>query len=512
MNNFVNLFEDWSTLYLVLAAFAGVAWGVVGSSMPGISASIAMALLLPFTYKMESSTAIVLLASAYFGSEYGGSIPAILIRTPGTNAAAATVLDGYAMKQKGRAGEALGISLYSGILGGIFGLLVLVLLTEPLSRLALAFHPTSYFALGMLGISVIGSLAGENLIKGLMAGVIGLMIAAVGTDPVTGLNRFTFGSPELLSGIPPILVLVGLYALTELMTTASEPAWEKADAGSAKIKFPSAAVWKRIWPANLIGMIVGTIEGVTPGAGGTVAAFISYNEARRWSRHKDEFGHGAPEGIAAPETANTTVSKTALIPLLSLGIPGTNSTAVLLGGFLIQNLIPGPMLFVQHADVVTDLYFGLGISVIALWFVGYAFMPPCIWLVNRPKAYLMAFIFALLVSGVFAIDTSIFQVGIALFFGAFGYALKYFRMPFLPMVLGVVLGFMIESNYRRALVLSDNDYSTFITDPISAGLLAVAILFLVGSFVSMFRERRKDAKMAQASEAPNDSNTAKGHP
>jgi putative tricarboxylic transport membrane protein len=511
MFGFAHLFEVLTSTWIIAAAFAGVAWGIIGGAMPGISPSITMALLLPFTYGMPSSTAVVLLASTYFGAEYGGSIPAILIRTPGTNSAAATVIDGYAMKQQGRAGEALGISLYSGIIGGIMGLIVLVLLTEPLSRVALSFRPTSYFALGMLGLSVIGSLAGDSLIKGLMAGVIGLMIAAIGTDPVTGLNRFTFGSPELLSGIPPILVLVGLYALSELMTSASEPAWEKADAGSAKIKFPSAAIWKRIWPAQAIGVVVGVIEGCTPGAGGTVAAFLSYNEARRWSKHKDEFGKGAPEGIAAPEAANTTVSKTALIPLLSLGIPGTNSTAVLLGGFLIQNLIPGPMLFVQHADIVYDLYVGLGISVIALLVAGYAFMPPCIWLVNRPKSYLMAFIFALLVSGVYAIEASLFQVGIALAFGTFGYIMRYFRMPFLPLVLGVVLGFLIESNFRRALVLSDGDYSTFVTDPISAGLLGVALLFLVGSFIGHFRDRRKPPKGEATGDTDPQSKIVKGH-
>jgi putative tricarboxylic transport membrane protein len=485
---------------IVPAAFAGVAWGIVGGALPGISPSITMALLLPFTYGMNASAAVVLLASTYFGAEYGGSIPAILIRTPGTNAAAATVLDGYAMKQKGRAGEALGISLYSGIIGGTFGLVMLMLLTEPLSRVALSFHPTSYFSLGILGLSVIGSLAGESLVKGLIAGVLGLMVAAIGTDPVTGLNRFTFGSPELLSGIEPILVLVGLYAVSELMTSAGEPAWEKTDAGSVRIKVPSLATWKRIWPANAIGSIVGTIEGVTPGAGGTVAAFLAYNETRRWSRRKEEFGQGAPEGIAAPETANTAVSKTALIPMLSLGIPGTNSTAVLLGGFLIQNLIPGPMLFVQHADIVRDLYLGLAVSVVALLVVGYVFMPPAIWLVNRPKSYLMAFIFALIVSGIYAIETSLFQVGIALAFGALGYVLKYFRFPFLPMVLGVVLGFLVESNFRRALVLSGDDYMTFLQDPISAGLLAVAFLFILGSLFRHFsglRSNRKTSKVTQ---------------
>lgn len=484
----VDLLTTLFTTYIVPAAFAGVAWGILGGALPGISPSITMALLLPFTYGMDPSVAVVLLASAYFGAEYGGSIPAILIRTPGTNSAAATLLDGYAMKQQGRAGEALGISLYSGALGGCIGLSMMVLLTEPLSRLALAFQPAAYFALGILGLSVIGSLAGESLVKGLMAGVIGLMIATIGTDPVTGLNRFTLGDPELLSGIEPILVMVGLYAVCELCTQSSEPGWARADAGDARIKRPSWAMWRRIMPAQFIGGVVGVIEGITPGAGGTVAAFLSYNEARRWSRHKEEFGHGSPEGIAAPETANTTVSKTALIPMLSLGIPGSNSAAVLLGGFLIQGLIPGPMLFVQHGDVVTDLYLGLGVGIFALIILGYVFMPPCIWMVNRPKPYLTAFIFALIVSGVYSIETSLFQIGVVLAFGVLGYGMRYFKVPVLPMVLGVVLGFMVESNFRRALVISGDDYATFLENPIALALLALSALFILGSVVRQFRK------------------------
>ena len=210
-----------------------MAWGILGGALPGISPSITMALLLPFTYGMDPTVAIVMLASTYVGAEYGGSIPAILIRTPGTNAAAATVIDGYAMKQQGRAGEALGISLYSGCVGGLFGLAVLVLLTEPLSRVALAFTPPAYFALGVLGLSVIASLSRASLLKGLIAGVLGLMIATVGTDPVTGLTRFTFDSPELLSGIPPLLVMVGLFAVSELLVQSSEPGWERRGRAAA---------------------------------------------------------------------------------------------------------------------------------------------------------------------------------------------------------------------------------------------------------------------------------------
>jgi putative tricarboxylic transport membrane protein len=468
-------------LTIVPAAFAGVTWGIFGGALPGISPSITMALLLPLTYGMVPTTAIVMLAATYVGAEYGGSIPAILIRTPGTNAAAATVVDGYAMKQQGRAGEALGISLYSGFIGGLFGLGVVVLLAEPLSTVALAFTPQAYFALGVLGLSVIASLARESLVKGLMAGVLGLMIATIGTDPVTGLNRFTFGSPELLSGVPPILVMVGLFAIGELLAQSGEVGWRQAKPEPARIRFPGPALWRRIALPQAIGSVIGAFEGMMPGGGGAVSSFLAYNEARRWSRHKEEFGHGSPEGIAAPEAANNTVACTALVPILSLGIPSSNSAAVLLGGFLLHGLIPGPMLFVSHSEVVNGLFAGLLTANIAMVIVGYLMMGPCIWLVSRPRPYLMAFIYALVVSGVYAIETSLFHVGVALGFGLVGWALRYFEVPLLPMVLGVVLGFMVESNYRRSLVLSGGDHMTFLEDPISAGFLIVATLFLLGS-------------------------------
>ncbi len=476
------------------AAFAGVAWGILGGALPGISPSITMALLLPFTYTLDSAVAIVLLASTYVGAEYGGSIPAILIRTPGTNAAAATVVDGYAMKLQGRAGEALGISLYSGFIGGLIGLLVLVLLAERLSGVALAFTPSAYFSLGVLGLSVIAALSRESLLKALIAGVLGLMIASIGTDPVTGTSRFTFDSPELLSGIPPILVMVGVYALAELFEQSGERGWEQATE-RPRIQFPSPALWRRIAVPQIIGSVIGTFEGLVPGGGGTVSSFLAYNEARRWSRHKDEFGHGSPEGVAAPEAANNTVACTALIPMLSLGIPSSNSAAVLLGGFLMHGLVPGPMLFVQHRDVVESLFVGLLAANVAMVIVGYLIMGPCIWLVGRPKPYLMAFIYALVVSGVYAIESSLFQVGVALGFGVVGFGMRYFRVPVLPLILGVVLGFMVESNYRRALVLADGDLMTFVREPLSLGLLVVALLFVLGS---VFRQARERWRLAEA--------------
>jgi putative tricarboxylic transport membrane protein len=469
------------TTPLALAAVAGVAWGILGGALPGISPSISMALLLPFTYGLEPTSAIVLLASTYIGAEYGGSIPAILINTPGTNAAAATVLDGYPMKLQGRSGEALGISLYSGVVGGFVGLLMLVLLTRPLASLALVFTPMSYFALGVLGLSVIASLAGASILKGLAAGLLGLMVATVGTDPISGVSRFSFGQPELLDGIAPILVMVGLFAVSELLLQSSQPAWDKVAQESTTIRFPGAPLRRRLLKPQLIGSVIGTFEGVIPGAGGTIASFLSYNEAHRWSNAREEFGRGSPEGIAAPETANNTVAATALVPLLSFGIPGSNSAAILLGGLMVHGLLPGPRLFEENADAVIGLYTGLFVANLSLLFIGSAILPACLWLVNRSKGILMAFIYALVLSGVYTINYSLFDVGLVLAAGAAGLVMRVLELPLLPAVLGVVLGFMVESNYRRSLLLSGGEHSIFIEDRVSAGLLVVAALFIIGS-------------------------------
>jgi putative tricarboxylic transport membrane protein len=489
---------SWHALtqgWAIPAALFGVVWGIFGGALPGISPSIAMALLLPFTYGMDPVAAVVLLASVYVGAEYGGSIPAILIRTPGTNSAAATVIDGYEMNRQGKAGLALGISLSCGLIGGLFGLAMLILMTEPLARVALAFTPPAYFALGALGLSVIAGLSGNSLIKGLIAGIAGFMVATVGTDPVSGVPRFTFGEPDLLTGIRPILVMVGLFAVSEMLIQISEPDWIKAELRRLRLEFPSWKLWRRLAPSQVIGCVIGTIEGVTPGAGGTIAAFMSYNEAKRWSNHPDEFGRGSPEGVAAPECANNVVTGTALVPLLSLGIPGSNSAAVLLGGLLIHGLSPGPMLFERNPEVVYGLYGGLLLANAAMFVIGLIILPPCLWLVNRPKPYLIAFILALIFAGVFSISQSMFDVGLVLGFGVLGYAMRHFDIPFLPMVLGVVLGHMVESNYRRSLVLSGGDHLVFLQDPISLGLLVTAAGLMI---YSIWRERQAATKRAAA--------------
>ena len=494
MDSFLLALSNLSSGWVILSAFAGVLWGIFGGALPGISPSIAMALLLPFTVGMEATNALVLLASVYVGAEYGGSIPAILIRTPGTNSASATVIDGNEMAKRGQAGEALGISLMSGLYGGLFGLLVLVLCTESLAQVALAFTPAAYFSLGILGLSVIAGLSGGSVLRGLIAACMGLMVAFIGSDPVSGVQRFTFGSVDLLDGVKPILVMVGLFAVTEMLVQIGEPPWARGNTGSTRLKLPNWAMSKRLFKPQAIGAAIGTFEGVTPGAGGTVAAFMAYTEAKRWSRHPEEFGKGSPEGVAAPESANNVVTATALVPLLSLGIPGSNSAAILLGGFLIHGLQPGPMLFQKAPEVVYGLYGGLLIANIAMLLIGLVILSPCMWLVNRPKPYLIAFILALVMSGVFAIQQSLFDCALVLLIGVLGYAMRLLKIPVLPMVLGMVLGFMVESNYRRSLLISGGEHSIFVTDTASAILLGLSALLSAYSLWKEISERRKSAK------------------
>jgi putative tricarboxylic transport membrane protein len=502
MDGISTAFNILTTTPAIFAAIGGVAWGIVGGALPGISPSIALALLLPFTYGMDPITAIVLLGATYVGAEYGGSIPAILINTPGTNAAAATVVDGYYMHREGRGGEALGISLQSGVVGGLFGLIFLIVFTEPLSRVALAFNFPAYFALGILGLSVIVSLSNGSLIKGLMAATLGLMIATIGTDPLSGVTRFTFGEPELLTGIEYVIVMVGVFAMAELMMTANTPDWGKTDGTQTRIKLPSFAKWRKLWKAQGIGSGVGIFEGVMPGAGGSVAAFMSYNEAKRWSSEPEKFGKGSEEGIAAPEAANNAVACTALVPVLSFGIPGSNSAAILMGGMLIHGLTPGPMLFQKEPEFVYGLFGGLAVANISQLLLGIVMMTPALWLVNRPKPYLMAAIFALVFSGIYSIHNSTYDLYLVLLFGVVGYLLRVFGFPFLPLVLGLVLGYLVEANYRRSLELTAGDHRIFWETPISMWLLSLAAVFVIGSAVRDILLARKAARrVAEGSQA-----------
>ena len=314
MNTLLDILPHFLDLSLLLAALIGVTCGILGGAMPGISPSITMALLLPFTYAMAPTDAIVMLAATYIGAEYGGSVPAILIRTPGTNAAAATVLDGYAMNQQGKAGLALGISLYSGFLGSIFGLILLVTLSAPLAGLALAFTPPAYFALGVLGLSVIATLSGGSMVKGLIAALFGLMIATIGTDPVTGSNRFTFGNSDLLSGVEPVLVMVGLFAMSELLVQAGSREETDRITSRPRIQFPDLKLARRLVKPQAIGGSIGAFEGVMPGAGGTIASSCSgallparVLDERRVETELGVIAGTQPHGLAPGATAEVLI-------------------------------------------------------------------------------------------------------------------------------------------------------------------------------------------------------------
>ncbi len=499
MGNILGIiFDTLLGTHALLGAAFGVIWGMIGGALPGISPSISMALSLPLTYTMQPVVGIITLAAVYCGAEYGGSIPAILINTPGTNAAGATTIEGYQMKLNGRGGEALGISLVSGVIGGMIGLFMLVALIGWLAEVALLFTPASFFAIGVLGLSVIASLSEESLLKGLIPGIFGLMIATIGNDPVSGANRFTFGSINLMSGISPIVVMVGLFAVSELLRQSGLPDWPKAGTGT-KLKLPSFSLWrKRLAIPHMIAAFWGTLEGIIPGAGGTVAAFISFNEAKRWSRTKDEWGKGNPEGVAAPECANNVVTGTTLIPLLAFGIPGSNSSAVLLGGFLLHGMRPGPMLFVKNPDVVYGLFGGLFFANIFLLIFGLFSLKICLWLVNRPKPYVLSIVYVLLLSGAYSLNHSLFEPALVLVMGGIGYLMRYFGFTPLPMVLGVVLGFLVETNFRRSLEISGGDYSIFIGDPASVILLSLSLVFVGISVFRMIRRQLDRSSRAAA--------------
>ncbi len=492
MEQLAIIFDVMTQTPALPAAALGIVWGIIGGALPGISPSISMALILPLTYTMEPVVGVITLAAVYCGAEYGGSIPAILICTPGTNSAGATVIDGYQMQLKGQGGLALGISLTSGVVGGLFGLAVLVLTTGWLAEVSLLVKPASYFAIGVLGLSVIASLSEASLLKGLIPGVLGLMIATVGNDPISGVNRFTFGSVDLIGGFGPIVVMVGVFAVSELLCESGLGDWPKA--AKTKIQLPSLALWrKRLAIPNLIACIVGTIEGVIPGAGGTIAAFISRNEAKRWSKHPEEFDHGSVEGVAAPECANNVVTGTALIPLLTFGIPASNSSAILLGGMLLHGLRPGPMMFIQNPEVVYGLFGGLFFANIFMLGIGLVSVTAALWLVNRPKPYVLAVVYVLIVSGAYSLGHSLFEPTVVLAMGVVGYLMRYIGFSPLPMVLGVVLGFMVETNFRRSLQISQGDYVIFVEDHLSAILLTTALAFIAISIYRMVRDRQKVA-------------------
>ncbi|MEW6672287.1 MAG: tripartite tricarboxylate transporter permease [Thermodesulfobacteriota bacterium] len=481
-------FQPLSLLFL----FFGVFWGILGGALPGITGSIAMALLLPFTFSMKPSIAFMMLAGVYIGAMYGSSITAILIRTPGAPASAATVLDGYELQKQGKGSVALGISLITGTIGGLVSVIVLIGLAIPLATIALAFGPPEYFGLTVFGLAIISSLAGKSIVKGLISGVLGLMLSTIGMDPFSGVPRFTYGSDELLGGIDLIAAMIGLFAVSEVFVQASEIGeWEKIKEGFSS-KFPTWAELKTTVRSTILGTVIGTIVGIMPGAGGTIAAFIAYNEGKRWSKHPEKFGKGSLEGVAAPESANNAVTGGAMVPLLAFGIPGSNAAAIMLGALMLHGLRPGPLLFQNNPDIVYGLFVGMIIANIFMLIQGYLLIKPCIYIVNISKPSLLASIMALIIVGTYSINNNINDLWIALITGVIGYLMRKYDFSPSAMILALILGFMVETSLRRSLVLSYGNFSCFYTRPIALALIILAIITLILPIVRSIRAARKE--------------------
>ncbi len=467
---------------LLMIAF-GVLWGTVGGMIPGINATIAMALLLPFTYTMDHTVAVMMLAGVYCGGEYGGSIPAVLIGTPGTNAAACTVMDGYPLMKKGRPGLGLYVSLIASCFGGIFGATVLLFTAVPLAKVALAFGPAEYFALAFMGLSMVCSLGERNVFKGVIAGFLGILLSTIGFDSFTGVQRYTFGSINLSNGISMVALMMGLYAVTEMIDQAQiyrSGSDLKIEAQKPDLSFPK---WKEIKPLipTLIGCsALGTVVGVMPGAGATAASFLAYTEVKQIYAKEGGFGEGNPKGVAAPESANNAVTGGAMVPLLALGIPGSNSTAIMLAAFAIHNVSCGPMLFTTNPEIPYGIFIALFVANFVMFFVGFICIKCAMQIAKIPKPVLIAVVLALVFTGTFAYSGEVFSMYVCLFCGLLGVILRKFEIPSAAIVLGFVLGEIMEANLRRALIISLGSYWHAFTN---SAISSVLLLFSVGSIL-----------------------------
>ena len=457
-----------------LAIIAGSVVGYAVGALPGLSAGMGIALLLPFTFYMPPLTSLVLLTSLYGAAEYGGSITAVLINVPGEAGATPTCFDGYPLTQQGQPGKALGISIVASCYAGIASTIALILVSIPLAQIALKFGPPEYFALGIFGLTTVAGLAGKSWVKGFIAVLFGLLITTIGVDAVSGTSRYIF-TKSMYEGIPLIPVLVGLFAISEVFETmeglGDNPIYRKFSG-----TLPTWREYLGTHVAMLRGTIIGFIIGIVPGAGKAVASFIAYNEERRASRYPERFGTGVLEGVAAPEAANNAVVGGALVPLLSLGIPGSAAAAVLIGAFTIQGLQPGPLLFVKEPGLVYGLFASLLVGNLVMLAMG--LLGTKVWakVLDVPKNILTPIVLAICLFAAYAESSSVFTVWLALLFGVLGYFMRKYGFPVAPIVLAIVLGSMIEISFRRSMILADGSPTIFVTRPVALVILALAVL------------------------------------
>jgi putative tricarboxylic transport membrane protein len=476
----------------LFATALGALLGLVVGMIPGMTISTGIIIVLPLTFVLEPAFSIALLLGLYVGGMMGGSFSAILLNIPGTPSASATAIDGYPMAVRGEAGKALGTSIVAGFTGGMFSFLCLYFIAPSLAEIALEFRAADLFSLVLFGLTVICSFAARSLVKGLLAAVIGLLFVTIGLDPVMGTARFTFGDANMLSGIHFLTALIGLFAIPQLMDNLMVPT-SGAQHG-AKTRFgsvlPRISDLKAIRVPVGIGSATGAFLGILPGVGGPIAAFISYDYAKKASREPERFGKGAIEGVAAPESANNAVTGGALIPMMTLGIPGDPVTAILIGALLVHGLAPGPLLFLERGDFAYGVIFSFFWANIFNLVIALAGIRLLVKLLATPRALLMPTIAVLCVIGSYALRNSFFDVYVMFFFGLLGLAMRWLDIPVVPLLLALVLGGQLEEHLRVALTGSRGDVAVFFTSPFSLLFLCLAALSVVWSFVAEHRRRR----------------------
>ena len=457
----------------------GVVVGIIFGAVPGLTATTAVALFTPITFDLDFTDSFAFLLGIYCGGYYAGSIPAVLINTPGAPGNAATALDGNALAKKGQAGKALSLSVTGSWFGGIFSAVCLLFFAPVFTAMALKFGPQEYFSVAVLGFSAIAAISGGSVLKGLGAGMIGVAFGCIGMDPIDGIPRFTFGFIDLMSGIDILPALIGLFALTEVFSMTETMVRGQKDevmqAGRVMPKF------KEYWGRKgllIKSAVIGTIVGAIPGTGPAIAAWLSYNEAKRGSKEPELFGQGSEEGVLACEVANNAVTGGAIIPLITLGIPGDAVTAVLLSALLIQGLTPGPMMIVNNYDVVTTMLWILLIANTLMLIFGLFGSKYFSKILSIPSNILTPIICVLCVAGGYSVNSSSFDALLALILGIIGYGFMKFGFPVAPMVLGMVLGPIIEPYFRLALIGSDMNPLIFITSPLSCIFLVLTVVVI----------------------------------
>ncbi|NVO12623.1 MAG: tripartite tricarboxylate transporter permease [Rhodoplanes sp.] len=490
MGGFATALQPGNLLFALIGCTLGTLIGV----LPGIGPAAGTAILIPIAMAISPTSAIIMLAAIYYGAMYGGTITSVLINTPGEAASAVTCLDGYAMAKQGRAGAALAVAAIGSFVGGTVAVGGLVLVALPLTRFALRFGPPEFFALMIVGLSLVTGLAGRSLVRALLSAILGLMIAQVGIDPVMGAPRFTFGHVELMDGFGIVPVVMGVFGIGEILFNVEAGAMAVFSPQISRLMPSRADLDASKWPI-VRGTVVGFLMGLIPGVGAIVPTFVSYAMEKRLSKTPERFGTGMIEGVAGPETANNAYANAALIPLFTLGIPGSPTTAILMGAFMMNGLVPGPMLFKEHGEFAWAVIASLYIGNIILVILNLPLIPLWVKFLKIPYGILMAIVFGFSVIGVYSLNSSVFDIGIMLGFGIIGYAFRKMDIPLAPMILTFVLGPLMERGLRQSLEMSQGDISILVTRPLSATLLVIATLVIVSSMFRAFSAVKGDTEV-----------------